>query len=179
MWHLIGIFFYPLQCTEYVPFVDPFWPHCSSFIKVILNFSKFICTDLIYTSETVSVSIVNSFPSDVRNFFSTSLSVLIPDLCTAAKKMALWPHLPVQKPTKKWYLVTTYQFSSSQKKWHLGHFLKLLYDCTVKTKGLPYIIATAQIFLSNHPSIFSFVSRNLAENMAAPVWNAVDVQLFL
>jgi hypothetical protein len=83
-------------------------------------------------------------------------------------KMVLSHHLSLQQLTKmvlghclssstahkKWYLVTTYQFSSSQKM-ALGPFLKLLCNCTVNTKELLCIVATAQFFLSNLTSIFS------------------------
>jgi len=61
--------------------------------------------------------------------------------------------LPFSSAThKKWYLVTNFQFSSSQKM-TFGPFLKLLHNCTVKTKGLLHIITTALIFLSNLTSI--------------------------
>ena len=45
--------------------------------------------------------------------------------------------------------------AAHKKKWHLGPFLKLLHNCTLKTKRLPYIKATPQIFLSDLTSVCS------------------------
>jgi hypothetical protein len=58
--------------------------------------------------------------------------------------MVLSHHLSVQQLTKNGIF---------------GPYLKLLHNCTVKTKGLQYVIATAQIFLSNLTSVCSLYSR--------------------